>query len=731
LNYLDNLNNRQKEAVTSDDGPMLVVAGAGSGKTRVLTTRITWLLDQQKASPWEILAFTFTNKAAREMKERVIESAGAENAPSWIGTFHATGVKLLRREYEAAGLEQNFVIYDTDDSIRMIRQIMKDLGVDKKQFAPKMIKNKISNWKNDDTDPAQAAEQASDFRDEKVAKVFEKYEQRLRESNALDFDDLILRTVKMLLENENIREKYARKFKYVLVDEFQDTNNLQMMFISMLDSFHKNLFAVGDDDQSIYSWRGAEIENMLGFSDYFPGAGLIKLEQNYRSTGNILNAANSVISNNKNRTGKNLWTDGLAGSLLSQEQLGDEEDEGAKVAEIIQHESDKGRRRGDITILYRTNAQSRVLEDALRRAQIPHQVVGATAFYERREIRDILAYLKLVNNPADIVNLSRIINMPKRKIGDSTVAKLLSLASDNELTPGATAARSGLLESEMPTAACERLRHFFSMIESWRLMQDELSVPKLVEKVVETTGYLGHLEKDDPTTSPARSENISELINSAYAFDEASEGGSLAQFLEQTALTGDADTIEDDQGIVRMMTVHASKGLEFPFVIIVGAEENLMPHFSNLDDEEALEEERRLFYVAITRAEQHLVILHTRMRRKFGQRELCLPSRFLSEIPEELVDVKEIAIKKPTLSSFLGSSKSKTRSRPTTSVWRDDVSQADGGYYQGQQVAHPSMGQGTIARVEGSGENTKLTIDFSSGGRKHFLAKYAKLTTLD
>ncbi|MCP4144238.1 MAG: UvrD-helicase domain-containing protein [bacterium] len=731
MNYLDNLNDRQKEAVICDNGPMLVIAGAGSGKTRVLTSRITWLLDQQKASPWEILAFTFTNKAASEMKERVVETTGAENAPPWIGTFHATGVKLLRREYEAAGLEQNFVIYDTDDSTRMIRQIMKDIGIDKKQFAPKMIRNKISSWKNEDIDPVQANDEAVDFRDEKIASVYEIYESKMRQSNALDFDDLILRTVKLLHDDDAVREKYASRFKYVLVDEFQDTNPLQMLMISMLSSYHNNLFAVGDDDQSIYSWRGARIENMLNFNEYFSGAGLIKLEQNYRSTGNILNAANAVIGHNKSRKGKTLWTAGDAGVPLRVEQLGDEEDEAALVAEIIQNESDKGRRRGDITILYRTNAQSRMLEDSLRRASIPHQVVGATAFYERREIRDILAYLKIVNNPADSVNLGRIINVPKRRIGDATVEKLLAIASENQLTPGAAAAQSGLLESDLPGAACERLRQFFSMIESWRLMQDELSVPQLVEKIVEKTGYLDHLESDDPTTSPARSENISELINSAYAFDEASDGGTLAQFLEQTALTGDADTIEDDQGVVRMMTVHAAKGLEFPFVIIVGVEENLMPHASNLDDESNLEEERRLFYVALTRAEQHAVLLHARMRRRFGQRDLCLPSRFLSEIPEELVDVKEIAIKKPTLSSFLNSTKLQKRSRPAVDVFRDDVSQVDGEYFEGQQVIHPSMGQGKIERVEGSGENTKLTIDFPGGVRKHYLAKYAKLSTID
>jgi DNA helicase-2/ATP-dependent DNA helicase PcrA len=731
LNYLDNLNDRQKEAVICDNGPMLVIAGAGSGKTRVLTSRITWLLDQQKASPWEILAFTFTNKAAREMKERVVETAGAENAPSWIGTFHATGVKLLRREYEAAGLEHNFVIYDTDDSTRMIRQIMKDIGIDKKQFAPKMVRNKISSWKNEDIDPVQVREEAADYRDEKIASIYEIYESKMRESNALDFDDLILRTVKMLQDNADVREKYARRFKYVLVDEFQDTNPLQMFMISMLSSGHNNLFAVGDDDQSIYSWRGAEIENMLNFDKHFPGAGLIKLEQNYRSTGNILNAANAVIGHNKSRKGKTLWTAGADGSPLRVEQLGDEEDEAALVAEIIQNESDKGRRRGDITILYRTNAQSRVVEDSLRRASIPHQVVGATAFYERREIRDILAYLKLVNNPADSVNLGRIINVPKRRIGGATVEKLVAIASENQLTPGAAAAKSGLLESDLPGSACERLRQFFGMIESWRLMQDELSVPQIVEKIVEKTGYLDHLESDDPTTSPARSENISELINSAYSFDEASDGGTLAQFLEQTALTGDADTIEDDQGIVRMMTVHAAKGLEFPFVIIVGVEENLMPHASNLDDESCLEEERRLFYVALTRAEQHAVLLHARMRRRFGQRDLCLPSRFLSEIPEELVDVKEIAIQKPTLSSFLNSTKLQTRSRPAVDVFRNDVSQVDGEYFEKQQVIHPSMGQGVIVRVEGSGENTKLTIDFPGGVRKHYLAKYAKLSTVD
>jgi len=744
---LKTLNEPQREAVTAADGPLLVVAGAGTGKTRVLTTRIAWLLSQRRCEPWEILAFTFTNKAAREMRERVDAQAGPGGAPGWIGTFHATGVRILRADGAAIGLDRSFSIYDTDDSTRLIRKVAGDLGVDLKQYAPSLLRTLISRWKNEDVPPERAASEAADFREEKAAVVYAAYEKGLRDGNACDFDDLILRTVHLLEEHDAVREKYASRFRHVLVDEFQDTNPLQLILVKALSSVHGNVFAVGDDDQSIYSWRGARIENMLDFEQYFPGTRLVRLEQNYRSTGKILDAANAVIANNSRRKGKTLWTDGAPGDRLRDELLGDEEDEAARLVEIVQEEVDRGLRRGDVTVLYRTNAQSRALEDSLRLANVPYQIVGATAFYERREVRDMLAYLKLVNNPRDTIAALRVLNVPKRRIGEASASRLVTLAEREACTLGEAAARPGLLEEALNRSACGRIRDFFEMVTGWRAALPDLAVPELVERVIEDIDYVRHLERDDPLTAPARNENVAELVNGAYAFHEGSDGGSLSQFLEQTALVADADTIRDESGVVRLMTVHAAKGLEFPVVIAAGVEEGLMPHASNLDDADALEEERRLFYVALTRAQRRVHLLHVRMRRRFGQRELCLPSRFLGEIPETLVEtVGEMPTAGASLAGLFGESdfpaggrsrggasgRRRTTPAATASIdWNREASQEDVVFHAGQLVTHPTMGVGTVVRVEGSGDNLKLSIDFPDGERRHFLARFAKIRPLD
>ncbi len=745
---LTTLNDCQGEAVTAADGPVLVVAGAGSGKTRVLTTRIGWLLEQRCCEPWEILAFTFTNKAAKEMRERVDGLVGEGRAPRWVGTFHATGVRILRSDGAAVGLEPSFAIYDTDDSTRLIRKVAGDLGVDIKQYAPSMLRSTVSKWKNEDVSPTQAASDADNFREEKIAAVYARYEKGLRDCNACDFDDLILKTVKLLEENDAVCEKYAARFRYVLVDEFQDTNPLQLILVKALSSVHGNVFAVGDDDQSIYSWRGACVENMLEFDSYFPGTKLVRLEQNYRSSGNILDAANAVIANNKRRKGKNLWTEDGPGDQLTAELVGDEEDEAAQLVELIRQECEGDLRRGDITVLYRTNAQSRVLEEALRLASIPYQIVGARAFYERKEVRDVLAYLKLINNPNDILSAMRVLNVPKRRIGTTSAKHLTDLADREDCTLGEAAAQAGLLEQEINGPTCRRIRDFFEMVTNWRADLDETTVPALVERVVEEIDFVSHLERDDPISAPARNENVAALINGAYEFHDNSDGGTLAQFLEQTALVADADTIEDDEGVVRLMTVHAAKGLEFPVVVIVGVEENLMPHASNLDDPAALEEERRLFYVALTRARQRVHLLHARMRRRFGQRDLCLPSRFLGEIPDALVDSRgESPTASGSLAGLFGESLSRPvvpsrsfpgqRRRPamppsaTAVDWQQEASQEEVAFYPGQIVAHPTLGQGTVARVEGGGDNLKLSIDFPDGERRHFLARFAKIRPLD
>ena len=747
---LATLNEAQREAVTAPDGPVLVVAGAGSGKTRVLTTRIAWLLDHG-VHPAHILAFTFTNRAAAEMRGRVDAMVGGARAPRWVGTFHATGVRLLRADGAPLGVDRDFAIYDADDSVRLIKSVMSEARADPKIWPPKQARSRISRWKSEDLPPERAAAEAGDHRDEQLARIYAAYERGLRRANALDFDDLILRTVHLLERHPEVLEKYAQRFRHVLVDEFQDTNPLQLLLVKALSSGHGNVFAVGDDDQSIYSWRGACIENMLNFESYFPGTRLVRLEQNYRSTGNILAAANAVIANNRRRKGKNLWTADAAGELLLREQLGDEEDEAARLAEIVREETARGGRRGDVTVLYRTNAQSRVLEDALRRARTPYQVVGATAFYERREVRDVLAYLKLVNNPRDDIAAQRVINVPKRGIGKTTVENVVAAAAEAELSLGEAAARPDLLESRLGGAAARRVRAFFDMVRGWREAAVDAPVPSLLERILKDIGYAGFLEEDDPETAEARHENVNELLNAAHAFHEQSEGGGLAAWLEQVALVADADTITDEEGLVRLMTIHAAKGLEFPVVVVAGCEENLLPHFTNQDDEDALEEERRLFYVALTRARSRVHLLHARMRRRFGQRELSLPSRFLAEMPAECVEARgEVAESRPSLLAGLRdgwrdragepgprppvSGRVAKRGRPqprTASIWAGDVSQEEVSFREGQAVIHPTLGLGVVARVEGGGEDLRVSVDFPDGERKHFLARFARLRPAD
>jgi DNA helicase-2/ATP-dependent DNA helicase PcrA len=769
---LANLNDAQLQAVTAPDGPVLVVAGAGSGKTRVLTTRIAWLLHEKGVRPGEILAYTFTNRAAREMRERVGRDVGEAMAPFWIGTFHATGLKILRSDGKPVGVEPGFSIFDTDDSVRLLKQVMGDRGIDPKQFTPNATRAVISRWKNDDTSPEQAKGQARSFVDEKYAELFEHYEAALRRCNALDFDDLILRTVHLLERHDEVREKYASRFRHVLVDEFQDTNPLQLILVKLLSSWHGNVFAVGDDDQSIYSWRGARVENMLNFDEYFPCASTFRLEQNYRSAGHILAAANGVIAHNRRRKGKNLWTADGDGDLLVEEEFVDDEDEAARLVDIVRAECQRGLGRGDITVLYRTNAQSRALEDALRRAHMPYQVVGSQQFYDRKEVRDLLAYLKVVANPADEVALQRVINVPKRKIGDTTVGRLMELASGAGLTPGEAAGDPGLLERAIAPAACKRIREFFGMTTRWRARAAEgVPVHEVLQAIIRDIGYVGHLEQDDPETAEGRSENVAELVNAAGAFHEQSGGGTVDQFLEQVALVADPDTITDGEGTVRLMTVHTAKGLEFPVVVIAGCEDDIIPHINSRDDEAGLEEERRLFYVALTRARRRVYLLHASRRRRFGSWQDSLPSRFLAEVPEERVERRRLdrAWQQPVAGSLFGSSSSASRrgaagrsgggawasppparrpSKPAVSPdqwgssnkpkpggagkvsWDADVSQ-DAPYYEGQLVSHGIFGAGRVVRVEGTGGNMLVTVDFAEAGRKHINPRFAPLTPVD
>ena len=761
---LAQLNDAQRAAVTTTDEACLVVAGAGSGKTRVLTTRISWLLEECNVHPGGILGFTFTNRAAREMVARITADVGPERAPFWIGTFHATGLKILRTDGEAVGVTRGFSIFDTDDSKRLLKEITAELNLDAKRFPPRSARAVISRWKNDDTAPEEVKAQARNWVEEKNAEIYAGYEQALRRCNALDFDDLILRTVHLLEQHADVREKYASRFRHVLVDEFQDTNPLQLVLIKALQSVHGNVFAVGDDDQSIYSWRGACVENMLGFDDFFPGAVTHRLEQNYRSTGRILTAANSVISHNKRRKGKKLWTADGAGQKLVEQEFIDDEDEAARVVAIVREEEEAGRTRGEVTVLYRTNAQSRALEDALRRAHIPYQVVGSLQFYERREVRDILAYLKLTANPADVISLQRVINVPRRKLGDTTVRRLLDLAAGADLTPGQAAGETGLLEREIAPAACKRVRDFFRMVARWRVLDAEgRAAREILQAVVDDTAYLGHLEGDDPHTAEGRLENVQELTNAAAAFDDQTQGARLEAFLAQVALVADPDTIRDDEGTVRLMTVHTAKGLEFPVVVVAGCEDDILPHINSREDEAGLEEERRLFYVALTRAQRQVHLLHATRRRRFGTWQDCLPSRFLGEIAAEVIERRQLDRPgpAPVSQSLFGNATSpgrrstaargggrpgppavrpeqwgqrsgKPRRVPTakTAGWDNDVRQ-DSPYYEGQLVNHGIFGSGRVVRVEGSGDDQLVTVDFSNGDRKHLNPRFAPLIPVD
>jgi DNA helicase II / ATP-dependent DNA helicase PcrA len=772
--FINLLNSEQHAAVTAPDGPILVVAGAGSGKTRVLTTRVAWLLAENRAMPSQIMAFTFTNKAAKEMRERVSQEVGQDRAPFWIGTFHATGLKILRADGQHIGVESGFSIFDTDDSTKLLKQVMKDQNIDPKQFTPNATRGVISSWKNEDVSPEKAQSLANTFIEEKYASLYEGYEAALRKNNALDFDDLILRTVQLLEQVDEVRLKYANKFRYIMVDEFQDTNSLQLLLIKLLSSGTGNVFAVGDDDQSIYSWRGARIENMLKFDEFFPGAVTFRLEQNYRSTGNILDAANAVIGHNKVRKGKNLWTADGKGDLLTEEEFFDDEDEAARLVDIVRTEIKGGLSRGDITVLYRTNAQSRVLEDALRRASIPYQIVGSLHFYDRKEVRDLMGYLKMVSNPADQIAATRIINVPKRKIGKTTIDRLLGLANKHELTLGEAAAETHLMEQEIAPAACKRVREFFAMATRWRMLaRDNMPISELLKRILTDIKFDAFLEADDPETAGTRNENIAELVNAAGSFDESSDGGSLDQFLEQVALVSDPDKITEGEGTVRLMTIHTAKGLEFPVVVLAGVEDDILPHINSRDEEHTLEEERRLFYVAITRARKRVYLLHAARRRRFGTWQDSLPSRFLPEVPDELVERRHLdvdttpavsqslfgkskwnkgsgagayggssRIKKKIPAKPVGSTKNST-SKPlmfgtaaSGSVgadkmrWDDDVVQ-ESSYYEGQFVSHGVFGAGKVVRVEGMGNDLMVTVDFQGAGRKHINPRFAPLAALD
>lgn len=720
---LDGLNREQQQAVQHTEGPLLILAGAGSGKTKVLTVRIAYLL-AQGVNPYEILAITFTNKAAKEMKSRVEGLVGDVANRIWLSTFHSFCAKFLRFELDNfLGYNSNFTIYDTSDSQVVIKAALKALNLDDKYYPVGAMISAISDAKNKLMFASDFRKQARDFYQQKVADVYEYYERELRKNNALDFDDLLLVAVKLLQSNAAVLEKYSKRFKYVMIDEYQDTNHAQYLLAYLLSSHWKNIAVVGDADQSIYAWRGADIQNILDFEKDYPNCTSIKLEQNYRSTKIILDAANAVIDNNEGRPEKNLWTDKVEGAKIQHFTAQSEHEEAAFIGDTIVKKHDiHGVPYGDMAILYRTNAQSRVLEEALIKRALPYTMVGGTKFYDRKEIKDVLAYLRVLYNPFDDLSLLRIINVPKRSIGATTVSKLQDYARENGTSLFMTLTQLHLVDT-IKGKTKEKLEEFGILIFTLVAEMDDKSVLDILEAILDRTGYLAQLEESTDPQDQARAENIGELLSVAKDFQDTNPTGTVEDFLEQVALVNDVDSFEQEESKVTLMTLHAAKGLEFPIVFLGGLEEGLFPHSRTLMNPEEIEEERRLAYVGITRAEKELYISNATTRTVFGRTSSYLPSRFIDEIPAELVDSLRAKRRipddiKPTVPRHMS-----VASRPVTKpIIRNEVI-AD--WKVGDTAIHSKWGNGKVVNVSGEGAGMKLTIEFPTQGVRVVMAKFA------
>jgi len=720
---LDGLNREQQQAVQHTEGPLLILAGAGSGKTKVLTVRIAYLL-AQGVNPYEILAITFTNKAAKEMKSRVEGLVGDVANRIWLSTFHSFCAKFLRFELDNfLGYNSNFTIYDTSDSQVVIKAALKALNLDDKYYPVGAMISAISDAKNKLMFASDYRKQARDFYQQKVADVYEYYERELRKNNALDFDDLLLVAVKLLQSNAAVLEKYSKRFKYVMIDEYQDTNHAQYLLAYLLSSHWKNIAVVGDADQSIYAWRGADIQNILDFEKDYPNCTSIKLEQNYRSTKIILDAANAVIDNNEGRPEKNLWTDKTEGAKIQHFTAQSEHEEAAFIGDTIVKKHDiHGVPYGDMAILYRTNAQSRVLEEALIKRALPYTMVGGTKFYDRKEIKDVLAYLRVLYNPFDDLSLLRIINVPKRSIGATTVSKLQDYARENGTSLFMTLTQLHLVDT-IKGKTKEKLEEFGILIFTLVAEMDDKSVLDILEAILDRTGYLAQLEESTDPQDQARAENIGELLSVAKDFQDTNPTGTVEDFLEQVALVNDVDSFEQEESKVTLMTLHAAKGLEFPIVFLGGLEEGLFPHSRTLMNPEEIEEERRLAYVGITRAEKELYISNATTRTVFGRTSSYLPSRFIDEIPAELVDSLRAKRRipddiKPTVPRHMS-----VASRPVTKpIIRNEVI-AD--WKVGDTAIHSKWGNGKVVNVSGEGAGMKLTIEFPTQGVRVVMAKFA------
>lgn len=733
MNY-DNLNNRQKEALLQTEGPLLILAGAGSGKTKVVTSKIAYLIDEKRVYPSKILAFTFTNKAANEMKERVRGLIDVDVDAMWIGTFHSICVRILRRNIEKINYTSNFSIYDRDDQITVVKDAIKELNINKDVYKPRGLLEIISSQKNEDIKPDEYINQNyMDYYKRNVGEVYSLYEKKLKENNALDFDDLILKTVELLESDEEVRNYYKDKFEYVFVDEYQDTNASQYKLIRLFCRENPNITVVGDNDQSIYKWRGADITNILNFEKDFKNAKVILLEQNYRSTSNILKVANEVIKNNSDRKDKKLWTDKNEGYDVIYREFRHSYEEEKGVIEKILHMNYKGYNYSDMAILYRTNAQSRGFEEMLVREKIPYKIIGGLRFYDRKEVKDIIAYLKAIQNPTDDVAINRIINVPKRGIGLSSVDQMSEFANNNDLSLFEVV--RGLEDNdELNIRARKNVKEFSNLMNLLINKKDELKISELIEKVLYESGYISELEAENTIESRTRIENIKEFGSTAVSFERDNPEGTLEDFLAGVSLLSDVDKTSDEESGVKLMTIHASKGLEFKVVFLVGMEEALFPTSRALESDDDIEEERRLCYVAVTRAEERLFISSALTRTMYGKTNPTLRSRFIGEMGQS-IEVIEPENKIEERSKNLVEVKDFTTYNPKTSTnnfKKEEPKKKSNGLDVniGDKVAHKKWGEGMIVAKNPKGDDFEIVVSFDGKGLKKLMLSFAPLTVV-
>ena len=743
----DTLNKPQKEAVFHTEGPLLILAGAGSGKTRVLTHRIAYLIEEKGVNPWNILAITFTNKAAEEMRQRVDSLVGIGAESIWVSTFHSMCVRILRRYIDRLGYDNRFTIYDTDDQKTLMKEVCRKTDIDTKRFKERMLLSVISSAKNEMILPEEFELNAGgDFVQLKIAKVYKEYEAQMRANNALDFDDLLVKTVQLLETQPDVRENYQERFRYIMVDEYQDTNTVQFRLVSLLAGKYRNLCVVGDDDQSIYKFRGANIRNILDFEKEFSDAKVIKLEQNYRSVGNVLEVANSVIRNNKGRKEKTLWTDNEKGEKIRLRQFDTAYDEAQFIAEDIKDETAQGANYSDHAVLYRTNAQSRLLEEKFVAMNIPYKIVGGINFYSRREIKDVLSYLKTIDNGKDDLAVRRIINVPKRGIGLTTINRIQESAAARGIGFYDALSAPDLIPGIGHSAS--KLDSFAALIEYFKGRSEESGVTDLLTEVIEKTGYTESLEADDPEELEARVQNIDELVSKAAVYEEScsdrGERPTLSGFLEEVALVADIDSVAEDRDYVILMTLHSAKGLEFPHVYLAGMEDGLFPSYMSIsgDDPEELEEERRLCYVGVTRAEEKLTLTCARMRLVRGERQYNSMSRFIKEMPSALIDTGKreggfsqnvsLGEKRTYSSEVSGYKRSAYAQKPAFAAIQKGsglmAKKSEGlSYGVGDRVRHVKFGDGTVTEIKEGGRDYEVTVQFDTAGVRKMFALFAKL----